>query len=87
MKADNGLRQPPICPSCRQRCGKFVCPCCGGHTPFPWKCEACTPHNSPCMMNFQPTRNRDTLIGCLIVVASVVVMALLLLWILQAVTS
>lgn len=86
MKADNGIQQPPVCPLCHERCGRFLCPCCGGHAPFPWKCEACTPHSAPCMSHLGRSP-RDTWIGCLILVGSVLLMALVILWIIRAVTS
>ena len=66
---------PPVCPLCRERCGRFLCPCCGMHNEMPWKCDICEPHTEPCMvvLTLEPAEEKSRwacLIGCLILLVS-----------------
>lgn len=45
--------RPPVCPLCGNRCGLFLCPCCGAHSWVPWKCGECREHGDPCMTHFR----------------------------------
>lgn len=72
-------RRPPVCILCKERCGQFLCPCCGMHNEMPWKCDICQPHTEPCMtvLLLDPVEEKGKpWIGCLILLASALVAVL-----------